>query len=501
MHISINYIFQISFFFFFQKPNETRNYNGFYSAYNCDNYEEYDDENEQRDDFEESYQYSESFNIDKSDNNELKNIENCDNSKVKYNENNKNLQEISRTSVNQISKYEENASEFESFWTLHGDTICLNSWIEKYKDHVCPEFLEKFKQCDNFQEIANTDVWSSSINQSIMQHDSSCTDQITNSETFQDSCADGIILNGSSDNCDSALKNMNDKFESMSFSDRQTELISDGNVKCDSENAESREVDLSLDSYELYSESMLPYTNADFEKVESIFDLPEKRAESSDSGEYELFLPDELSDMAASSNSLNECDINSNELSTSEDKISDEDFAFLKENCAEVVSVKQTQNPLFICTKSDDEYEAEIKSRTWEELWFAHCQEEFDKCSAFFSENSTKLSKNSENDFSKCKYCGEINCLVCNSEYKNGDDYLKVSDFFSKVMHNSHSKSDMFGPNKLMAYSVIDNYISKDTSVLGEGYISENKLNDPFQMNKEGCSDDEGPMELPIKRL
>lgn len=401
--------------------------------------------------------------------------------------------------MNKVSKYEENASEFESFWTLHGDTICLNSWIEKYKDYVCPEFLERFKKCDNFQEIANTDIWSSSINQSVMQYDSSYTDQKTNSETFQDSCADGIALNSSSDNSDSALKNMNDKFESMSFSDIQTELISDGNIKCDNENAEPREVDLSLDSYELYSESILPYTNADFEKVESKLNFLEKKVENSDSGGYELFLPDKLSAMVASSNSLNELDINSNELSSSEDKISDVDFAILKENCVEVVSEKQTQNPLFICTKSDEEYEAEIKSRTWEEFWFAHCQEEFDKYSTFFSENSSKLSKNSENDFSKCKYCGEINCLVCNSEYKNGDCYMKVSDFFNKIMPDS--KNDLFYPNKLLAYPVTDNYISKDTSVLGEPSISENKLNDPLQMNKECYSDDEGPMELPIKRL
>lgn len=424
----------------------------------------------------------------KSDNEELYR-NNCDNSKVKFNENNVDNIENCMDDKKNILKNGNN-SQFESFWALHGDSICLNSWVEKYKDYISPEFLESFKQCDDFSKIANlvtkySDTWSSMLQyQNAVEHDSSCTDKKLNSETSEVTCADDIALHSPHDSCDSALKNINDKFENMSFTN---EIGIDNNVKY-IENAESVELELSLDSYELYSENILPYTTADFEKSELQLDFIENGVKCIDIPiDSNLFVTD-------TPKSVNDVDINLNDPAHRpfEGSFQDRDFMTLKQHYPES-SERCTQNPLFICTKSDEEYEAEVKFQTWEQLWFVHCQQEFDKYLKIFSETTTEFCNYHESSFSECKYCGELNCVVCESEHKNSDITLKVSDLFYEFISDSYTKNNLSYPDKVLAFPVTQ--IAKDMPDIDEASKVENKL------NSEACSDDEPPMELPIKRL
>lgn len=371
-----------------------------------------------------------------------------------------------------------NASdEFESFWSLHGYNVCMNSWIKKYKSYVSPEYLEASQET----EINNLKVIDSKGNS---------VDSLIDNKCVEDDCTieENCDSSGINKNCDSVLKNVSDKFQCMSFLDNnQARFMNDQNVissDIDSKtsSAESGTFDDSEMIFEndMYSENLLIYNNVDvaetrhltdrFEKCVSAIDFEEDKAVSK-TPQNDFITKDSLN--ADYSNNIDNQFIHP--MSHEDDFISD---ALIN---PELFSPRKTDNPLFNCTKTDEEYE---KSRmessfTWEELWATHCQEEQEKYSKFFLENPTMFSDCS-NYAKKCEFCCELNCSVCQSEIKNSALY--VSDDARKNIFNTIR-------NEILVYPVVDTCATKDLPV------SENIFENDVELD-----DDQPPTELPIKR-
>ncbi|GFT13200.1 trimethylguanosine synthase [Nephila pilipes] len=336
---------------------------------------------------------------------------------------------------------DEMREEWHSYWERNGDNIIFDSWIQKYKDYISPNYFQ-----DTFPNI-NFDEGSTQIN----IQDASQLSQINNKLQTMNFVESNSVSKEISNN--PVLKSTGSAIEDSSIS------------KNSLSNHENTEV-LNTTEDILESDSNSDFTDSKVAKILNCYD-PDYVTEVRNFSER--YQTDDYEDLLNSA-----C-------------VKEYDNMFSLRN-----HLEEPKNNI----PSTDE--------AWDDLWMQHRQEQHDHHfqsfkESFFNKNSSSSDESNEAlETSKCDGCGRQNCYFCVANVDENGLLSELGLSVDGIVSNSVGHGSMLKNEQHDIENALSSQIFADDNtencVLPTGENSEVKESQPMDI-----SDNETPSQMPIK--